>query len=198
MLPGCGTSFLALDLAVAVAAGVPCLRRFAADEPSPVQPNIPCGLRRMHTIHLASRVQQGAAVRNQAPPSSIRLARLRRSRSLRWFSLQAWPPKTPPIVPSHFHRRSTNLHVIRIATPGATSAKRTRNPNEYPKPVRESIFAAFSMSPVQSAPRANSPHTSSPEKPKRSMRQHRHLDPHLSISIHPRDTYEFVSTSVVH
>ena len=30
--PKCGKSFLALDLAVAVAAGVPCLRRFAADE----------------------------------------------------------------------------------------------------------------------------------------------------------------------
>ena len=34
--PKCGKSFLALDLAVAVAAGVPCLRRFAADEPGPV------------------------------------------------------------------------------------------------------------------------------------------------------------------
>ena len=33
--PKCGKSFLALDLAVA-AAGVPCLRRFAADEPGPV------------------------------------------------------------------------------------------------------------------------------------------------------------------
>ena len=31
--PKCGKSFLALDLAVAVAAGVPCLRRFAADQP---------------------------------------------------------------------------------------------------------------------------------------------------------------------
>jgi len=34
--PKCGKSFLALDLAVAVAAGVPCLRRFAADETGPV------------------------------------------------------------------------------------------------------------------------------------------------------------------
>ena len=34
--PKCGKSFLALDLAVAVSAGVPCLRRFAADEPGPV------------------------------------------------------------------------------------------------------------------------------------------------------------------
>ena len=34
--PKCGKSFLALDLAVAVAAGVPCLRRFEADEPGPV------------------------------------------------------------------------------------------------------------------------------------------------------------------
>ena len=34
--PKCGKSLLALDLAVAVAAGVPCLRRFAADEPGPV------------------------------------------------------------------------------------------------------------------------------------------------------------------
>ncbi len=34
--PKCGKSFLALDLAVAVAAGVPCLRRFAADQPGPV------------------------------------------------------------------------------------------------------------------------------------------------------------------
>ena len=34
--PKCGKAFLALDLAVAVAAGVPCLRRFAADEPGPV------------------------------------------------------------------------------------------------------------------------------------------------------------------
>ena len=34
--PKCGKSFLALDFAVAVAAGVPCLRRFAADEPGPV------------------------------------------------------------------------------------------------------------------------------------------------------------------
>ena len=34
--PKCGKSFLALDLAVAVAAGVPCLRRFATDQPGPV------------------------------------------------------------------------------------------------------------------------------------------------------------------
>ena len=34
--PKCGKSFLALDLAVAVAAGVPCLRRFATDEPGAV------------------------------------------------------------------------------------------------------------------------------------------------------------------
>ncbi len=34
--PKCGKSFLALDLAVAVAAGVPCLRRFAARQPGPV------------------------------------------------------------------------------------------------------------------------------------------------------------------
>ena len=34
--PKCGRSFLALDLAVAVAAGVPCLRRFAAAQPGPV------------------------------------------------------------------------------------------------------------------------------------------------------------------
>ena len=34
--PKCGKSFLALDLAVAVAAGVPCLRRFDADQPGPV------------------------------------------------------------------------------------------------------------------------------------------------------------------
>ena len=34
--PKCGKSFLALDLAVAVAAGVPCLRRFDADETGPV------------------------------------------------------------------------------------------------------------------------------------------------------------------
>ena len=34
--PKCGKSFLALDLAVAVAAGVPCLRRFATEQPGPV------------------------------------------------------------------------------------------------------------------------------------------------------------------
>ena len=34
--PKCGKSFLALDLAVAVAAGVPCLRRFPAAQPGPV------------------------------------------------------------------------------------------------------------------------------------------------------------------
>ena len=34
--PKCGKSFLALDLAVAVAAGVPCLRRFAAAQQGPV------------------------------------------------------------------------------------------------------------------------------------------------------------------
>ena len=34
--PKCGKSFLALDIAVAVAAGVPCLRRFDADETGPV------------------------------------------------------------------------------------------------------------------------------------------------------------------
>ena len=34
--PKCGKSFLALDIAVAVAAGVPCLRRFAADRPGTV------------------------------------------------------------------------------------------------------------------------------------------------------------------
>ena len=34
--PKCGKSFLALDLTVAVAAGVPCLRHFAAAKPGPV------------------------------------------------------------------------------------------------------------------------------------------------------------------
>ena len=34
--PKCGKSFLALDVAVAVAAGVPCLRRFETDQPGPV------------------------------------------------------------------------------------------------------------------------------------------------------------------
>jgi RecA-family ATPase len=34
--PKCGKSFLALDLAVAVAAGVPCLRRFPARQKGPV------------------------------------------------------------------------------------------------------------------------------------------------------------------
>ena len=34
--PKCGKSFLALDLAVAVAAGVPCLRHFETDQPGPV------------------------------------------------------------------------------------------------------------------------------------------------------------------
>ena len=34
--PKCGKSFLALDLAVSVAAGVPCLRRFPAVQPGPV------------------------------------------------------------------------------------------------------------------------------------------------------------------
>ena len=34
--PKCGKSFLALDLAVAVAAGVPCLRHFATAQPGPV------------------------------------------------------------------------------------------------------------------------------------------------------------------
>ena len=34
--PKCGKSFLALDIAVAVAAGVPCLRRFEADQRGPV------------------------------------------------------------------------------------------------------------------------------------------------------------------
>ena len=34
--PKCGKSFLALDIAVAVAAGVPCLRRFPAVQPGPV------------------------------------------------------------------------------------------------------------------------------------------------------------------
>jgi len=32
--PKCGKSFLALDLAVAVAAGIPCLRRFAVSRPA--------------------------------------------------------------------------------------------------------------------------------------------------------------------
>ena len=34
--PKCGKSFLALDLAVSVASGVPCLRRFETDQPGPV------------------------------------------------------------------------------------------------------------------------------------------------------------------
>src|SRR4029077_10200175 len=34
--PKCGKSFLALDLAVAVAAGIPCLRRFAVSRPGRV------------------------------------------------------------------------------------------------------------------------------------------------------------------
>ena len=94
--------------------------------------------------------------------------------------------RAPPLfVPGHLHRLSTNLHIVRIAAPGATSVKRTRNPTAYPSRVRESIFAASSMSPSHSAQRANRPHTSSPEKPKRSMPQHRHLAPDLSISIHP-------------
>ena len=35
--PKCCKSFLALDLAVAVAAGIPCLRRFAVPKPGPVR-----------------------------------------------------------------------------------------------------------------------------------------------------------------
>src|ERR1700727_83754 len=34
--PKCGKSFLALDLAVAIAAGIPCLRRFAVSRPGRV------------------------------------------------------------------------------------------------------------------------------------------------------------------
>lgn len=34
--PKCGKSFLALDIAVSVASGVPCLRRFDTDQPGPV------------------------------------------------------------------------------------------------------------------------------------------------------------------
>ena len=67
------------------------------------------------------------------------------------------------------HRLPTNLFVMRNANPGATSTKRTRKPAAYPNRVRESIFAAPSMSPERSAPMANTPHTSSPEKPERSM-----------------------------
>ena len=91
----------------------------------------------------------------------------------------------PLIVPRRFHRLPTNLFVMRNANPGATSTKRTRKPAAYPNRVRESIFAAPSMSPEHSAPMANTPHTSSPEKPERSMPQHRRTAPDLSIGILP-------------
>ena len=85
------------------------------------------------------------------------------------------------LAADHFRRFATSRHAVRIANPGATNPKRNRNPAEYPGRAWASIFAAPSMSPPRSAPMANTPHTSSPEKPERSMPQRHRTDPVLSI-----------------
>ena len=59
--PKCCKSFLALDLAVAVAAGVPCLRRFAVSRPGRVSCSIP-----PKTLCTSS----AAALRVSVPPSA--------------------------------------------------------------------------------------------------------------------------------
>ena len=79
------------------------------------------------------------------------------------------PAESRPVLAGHFRRLTTSVHAVCTATPGATNAKRRRNPAEYPNRAWERLFAAASMSPAQSAPMANTPHTSSPEKPERSI-----------------------------
>jgi len=59
--PKCGKSFLALDLAVAVAAGIPCLRRFAVSRPGrvllyPAEDALPIVRRRLEGICAAAGV----------------------------------------------------------------------------------------------------------------------------------------------
>jgi hypothetical protein len=65
--PKCGKSFLALDLAVAVAAGIPCLRRFPVRHSGPSR-NASCAMPRMRASHvgdaLANLVAAGRVIRS--------------------------------------------------------------------------------------------------------------------------------------
>ena len=54
--------------------------------------------------------------------------------------------------PTHFCQRENSLHAVRIASAGACTASRRRNPAEYHKRARESIVAAPSIFPARSAP----------------------------------------------
>ena len=104
-------------------------------------------------------------------------------RSLPLIPLARLALETPPNVLDHFRRQVNVLHPVRIASAGATNASRRRNPTAYPNPARDKFFAAPSMSPARSAPILNTPHTSSPEKPERSMPQCRRADAAMSIGI---------------
>ena len=56
-------------------------------------------------------------------------------------------------------------------------------PRRYPSRAWARVFATPSMSPARSAAMANTPHTSSPEKPERSLPQLQRTGPVLSIGI---------------
>ena len=91
-----------------------------------------------------------------------------------------------PLAADHFPRFATSRRAALIPTPGATNPKRRRNPTEYPSRAWERIFVAPLISPARSAPTAKTPHTSSPEKPDKSVPQHLRTDLAVSIGLRPR------------
>ena len=115
----------------------------------------------------------------------------RRTRPLYAIASSLMNPRTPlaaepcPLVSGHFRPFATSRYAVRIATPGETNTKRRRNPAEAPNRALERIAAAPSMSSARSVPMAITSHTSSPEKPQRSMPQHHRTDSAMPTGIHP-------------
>src|SRR3974377_1721841 len=71
--PKCCKSFLALDIAVAVAAGIPCLRRFAVPRPGRVLLYAAEG-----ALHIVKRRFDGICTLDNGVPTSAQDARRRR------------------------------------------------------------------------------------------------------------------------
>ncbi len=59
----------------------------------------------------------------------------------------------PPLAPDHFRQRANRLYVVRIASPGACSARRIRRPAENPR-FRREIIQPILQYPAGSSERA--------------------------------------------
>ena len=59
----------------------------------------------------------------------------------------------PPLAPDHFRQRANRLYVVRIASPGACTARRIRRPAENPR-FRREIIQPILQYPAGSSERA--------------------------------------------